>query len=333
MTIWDLWLLETYRDIFFRVTTTLIDLVPLTKWKMLWDKPSMNLIQLSPIQQQPQIWPLWWAVIMESIVRCLGPWAQRLRWEVVLAVIAKIVVILSELSLNLQISWMCYKRQRWLWNLDQIFYPHLIQLEALRESLWKDLKQINLSKFYRVKLAGFLRENHLLTRKWWVQLHLTKINHPFQPLTLLQDYPLVRFLSSDQAVVKEVLTLRKWSLQRSLKNPLPKRRSLYQKKTNSNTQKWWRRVELLGSSQRTKISRSSFKYSNNWNKQTTNAVKKNPKPSRHLRSQLSNLRTSLMMMMPMKTTLKNRWKKILWVLRSMSSKLIISRSWRRYRRE
>jgi hypothetical protein len=33
-----------------------------------------------------------------------------------------------------------------------------------------------------------------------------------------------------------------------------------------------------------------------------------------------------MMMMPMRITLKSRWKKILWGLRSMNSKLIISRN-------
>lgn len=40
-----------------------------------------------------------------------------------------------------------------------------------------------------------------------------------------------------------------------------------------------------------------------------------------------------MMMMLMRITLKSRWKKIQWELRSMNSKLIISRNLRRCKRE
>ena len=159
MIIWDLSLQATYRGIFSLAMTIKIGLVLLIKWKMSLDRPSMNLIRLSLIQQQLLIWPPWWAVIMESIDRCLDPWAQRLRWEVgIIAAIAKTVVITTlEPYLNLLISWMYYKRLRWLWKLDRIFYLLSILLEVSKASLWKDLSRTSLSRSCRAKRVVFLK--------------------------------------------------------------------------------------------------------------------------------------------------------------------------------
>ena len=223
--------------------TTRIDLVLLTKWKMWWAKPSMNLIRLSLTLQQHLIWHPWWAVIMESTDRCLDQWAPRLKWEMgITATIAKTVLTTTlGPSLNRQISWTSYKRQRWQWKQDQIFYPRLNLLEELKVSQWKDLSRTNMSRSCKVKQAAFLK-NHLQTKSWWALHHLTRINnHRYPPSTQPQDCPLVSFLSRDQIVVKVALNLRKWSLLRNHKILLPKRKNLYLKKTNSSTQKWWRK--------------------------------------------------------------------------------------------
>ncbi len=159
MIIWGPSLQVTYRGIFSLAMTIKIGLVPHTKWKMWLVRLSMNLIRLLLIQQQLLIWPPWWAVIMESIDRCLDPWVLRLRWEMqIIAAIAKTVVITTlEPYLNLLISWMYYKRLRWLWKLDRIFCPLSILLEVLKASLWKDLSRTSLSRSCRAKLVVFLK--------------------------------------------------------------------------------------------------------------------------------------------------------------------------------
>lgn len=174
----DQWPQGTYRDIFSRVTTTQTVLVPPTKWRMSWARPSMNSIQPSLTPRQHPIWPRWWAVMAALTVPCLGQWVQRSKWVVLQEVTARIVT--SEQYLNRQTSWMYYKRRRWLLRPGLTYYRHSM---GWRASQWKCSRQTSLSRLYRVKPVESLRVNHLLTRSWWVLPHLTRTLSKFQPST------------------------------------------------------------------------------------------------------------------------------------------------------